>query len=266
VSFQTKPEIALALLDTACRYGVPHAAVVADADYGDNPLFLNGLESRGERYVMEVRADFTVALSRGAGAPRLTIAQALARLPLRRWHTIRWHEGSRGWLRSKFAAIRCWRVAGDGTRHLGWLIGQKPARGQSGDSKYLWSNSPAATSLARMVEYAHRRHWVEQYHEEAKEVLGWDQYQGRRWAGFHRNSMLVMVSYSFLVWTEWRERKQRILRGRPRAAFSPSGRSPATLPRQRASQVGRPYAGSGSPGDTRRHHHRSVPFDAELTE
>ena len=31
-----------------------------------------------------------------------------------------------------------------------------------------------------MVEYAHRRHWVEQYHEEAKGLLGWDQYQGRR--------------------------------------------------------------------------------------
>jgi hypothetical protein len=38
-----------------------------------------------------------------------------------------------------------------------------------------------------MVEYAHRRHWVEQYHEEAKTELGWDQYQGRRWDGFHRH-------------------------------------------------------------------------------
>ena len=44
-------------------------------------------------------------------------------------------------------------------------------------------------ALERMVEYAHRRHWVEQYHEEAKGLLGWDQYQGRLWPGFHRHAV-----------------------------------------------------------------------------
>ena len=72
-----------------------------------------------------------------------------------------------------------------------------------------------------LVEYAHRRHWVEQYHEEAKTELGWDQYQGRRWDGFHRHAVTVMLSYSFLVWLEWRGRAQRSRRGRRRAAFSP---------------------------------------------
>ena len=31
---------------------------------------------------------------------------------------------------------------------------------------------------------AHRRHWVEHSHEEAKGPLGWDQDQGRLWRGF----------------------------------------------------------------------------------
>ncbi|MBV8358215.1 MAG: hypothetical protein JO189_09810, partial [Deltaproteobacteria bacterium] len=93
--------------------------------------------------------------------------------------------------------------------------------------KYFWSNFPATTPLATMVEYAHRRHWVEQYHEEAKTELGWDQYQGRRWDGFHRHAVTIMLSYSFLVWLEVRERQQRIVRGRRRVAFSPTPGPPA---------------------------------------
>ena len=71
--------------------------------------------------------------------------------------------------------------------------------------------------------YAHRRHWVEQFHEEAKGLLGWDQYQGRLWTGFHRNAVAVMLAYGFLVWQEHRHRPGRARRGRPRRAFSPSG-------------------------------------------
>jgi SRSO17 transposase len=48
---QTKAELALALIDEANQCGVRHACVVADADYGDNPTFLNGLEARGSAIV-----------------------------------------------------------------------------------------------------------------------------------------------------------------------------------------------------------------------
>ena len=86
-----------------------------------------------------------------------------------------------------------------------------------------------------LVEYAHRRHWVEQYHEEAKTELGWDQYQGRRWDGFHRHAVLIMGSFSFLVWVEARSRSHRQGPGRPRAAFSPSPGSAAPLAARGAS-------------------------------
>src|SRR5262249_23982950 len=103
----------------------------------------------------------------------------------------------------------------------GWLIGEQPGGDPTADRKYYWSNLRPRAALETLVGYAHRRHWVEQFHEEAKGLLGWDQYQGRLWTGFHRNAVAGMLAYSFLVWREWQQRPQRAGPGRPRRAFPP---------------------------------------------
>ena len=237
VVFQTKPQIALDLLDQAQQWGVRWACVVADADYGDNPNFLAGLEKRRQRYVAAVRCDFPVAPSRHGGSAQRADA-VIAAQPASAWHTVRWREGSKGWLQGRFVALRCFRVRTDGKRRAGWLIGEQPG-GDKAERKYHWSNFRPRATLQTLVGYAHRRHWVEQYHEEAKGLLGWDQYQGRLWTGFHRNAVCVMLAYSFLVWQEYQQRPQQARRGRPRRAFSPSEGSPARV------------AAGGTPADLR---------------
>jgi SRSO17 transposase len=265
LGFETKAEIALALLDKANKWGVKHPCVVADCDYGDNPHFLAGLEERGEHSVGGVRAPCSVALLGRADVPVQRADQGLTTLPRRKWRTSAWRAGSKGWVRARVVAIRCWRVNGEGWRHSGWLIDQRPARGQTGEWRYYWSNLPKRAALAVRVAYAHRRHWAEQYHEAAKGELGWDQDQGRLWPGFHRNAVAVMLSYSFLVWLEWRQRQKQRLRGRPRSAFSPAVGSAPPLsggcpsPSDRVASVG---------GHARINHYgsyQSVPSYVELT-
>jgi SRSO17 transposase len=235
IPFQTKPEIALQLLDQARAWGVPHRCVVADADYGDNPNFLAGLEARQEPYVVAVRTDFAVRLRNAAPSRVWRADELLETVPRWQWRTIRWRRGTKGWLRKKFMAVRCWRVTSDGQRHEGWLVGERATRGQPEERKYLWSNLPPHTPLEELAGLAHRRHAIEQFHEEAKGELGWDQYQGRLWPGFQRHAVTVMLAYSFLVWLERRQRRRHPREGRRGDPFSPSAAVPAPDAAGRAS-------------------------------
>jgi SRSO17 transposase len=226
VPFQTKAEIALALLEQARVWGVPHRCVVADADYGDNPNFLAGLAAQQEGYVVGVRTDFQVSMGSAATSPAWRADQLLQTVPRWQWRTIRWRHGSKGWLRKKLVAVRCWRVTSDGQRHGGWLLGERAPQGEPEERKYCWRNLPTSASLEELAGYAHRRHAIEQFHEEAKGELGWDQYQGRLWPGFHRHAVTVMLAYSFLLWLELRQRRRARRQGHPRGPFSPSPGSP----------------------------------------
>jgi SRSO17 transposase len=266
VTFKTKPEIALELLDEARAWGVRWACVTADCDYGDNPNFLAGLDARGQQYVVAVRADFAVATARRTGEPAQRADALVGVLPAGVWRSVRWREGSKGWLRGRFAAVRCWRVMTDGTRHVGWLIGEREARGQEERRKFFWSNLGPQVALERLVGYAHRRHWVEQYYEEAKGLLGWDRYQGRLWIGFHRHAVAVMLAYSFLVWQEFRLRWTRPRPGRCRPAFSPSPGPPSGAAAGDPPSDQRLAAVGSRPGVVETRGHRQlVPTHADVT-
>jgi SRSO17 transposase len=241
VTFQTKPELALALLDQARAWGVPHRCVVADADDGDNPNFLMGLEARQESYVVAVRTDFPVRVGSMATSPVWRADELLHSVPRGQWRTVRWRRGTKGWLHKKFVAVRGWRVTSDGHGHEGWLVGERATQGQPEERKYFWSNLPSDTPLEALAGYAHRRHAIEQFHEEAKGELGWDQYQGRLWQGFHRHAVTVMLAYSFLVWLAVRQQRHHPRRGRTRDPFPPSAEAPPPDLAGRASR-GRPVA------------------------
>jgi SRSO17 transposase len=233
VVLQTKPALALALIDRARAWGVPFAWVVADAGYGDNPTFLQGLEDRQLAYIVGVSSTFGVRLPdevqaaalvpprlRGRGQPKkprpASLYQAkavLEALPANHWQTITWREAAGHVLRKQFVAIRVhWATGGAqlSTSHHrvytgpeGWLLGERPVPGDRGEVKWYYSNLPADTPLHRLVSLAHSRWPIEQFYEDAKGECGLDHYQGRRWDGLHRHLALVMLAYSFLARQRW---------------------------------------------------------------
>jgi SRSO17 transposase len=267
VAFQTKPALALTLVDQARAWGVPFAWVVADAGYGDNPTFLHGLDERHVAYVVGISSTFGVRLPaevcaaalvvpsrpRGRGQPKkprpapLYEAKAvLEALPAERWQPITWREHDDGVLRKQFVAVRVhWAIGGAqfSTSHHrvytgpeGWLLGERPIPGEHGDLKWYFTTLPADTPLQRLVELAHSRWPIEQFYEDAKGECGLDHYQGRRWDGLHRHLALVMLAYSFLAcqrWTPANPAGFSPLWGAPVVSGGPSPGAPVALPRCR---------------------------------
>jgi SRSO17 transposase len=238
VSFQTKPEVALALVDRARAWGVPFAFVVADAGYGQAPAFLAGLEARGVSYACGVKRTFGVRLPdevtaaatapppayQGRGRPILPrpaplweAATLLACVPDAAWEAVTWREGTKGALTKQFVAVRAHRATGNpavgtngrsvahgrvSTGPEGWLLGERPLPGQQGAPKwyFLWLPGwPLETPLSRLVTLAHTRWAIEQGYEDAKGECGLADYQGRRYDGLHRHLALTWLAYSFLV-------------------------------------------------------------------
>jgi SRSO17 transposase len=224
LAFRTKPVIALELIDQAQAAGVPFEVVVADGGYGDNSAFLDGLDERKLASVVGIHRDFGVRLpdevayaaaqplppTKKPGRPRThphpmqvaplhQAAAVLARQPEAAWQTISWRQGTDGPLVKRFVALRVHRAVADTTGPLGWLMGERPRSGESGEEKYYWSNLPATTPLARLVELAHRRPGIERFYEDGKGGSGLADYAARKWESFHRHLVIEFVVLSWLT-------------------------------------------------------------------
>ena len=58
---------------------------------------------------------------------------------------------------------------------------------------------PAGQTTLKMLVAAIKARWVcEQAHQQLKEELGLDHFEGRSWTGLHRHALMTMIAYAFL--------------------------------------------------------------------
>jgi SRSO17 transposase len=217
---RSKPEIALDELQRVVQAGVSFGAVVMDAGYGNSAPFRQGLSALGLPWAVGIQriqkvypADVQLVpapVTRGGPRKTLTPDQesisAEAMLAKASWHRITWRRGTKGPLRAKFAAVRvrvadgpAVRLQGRTGQHLPggevWLVGEHRP---SGERKYYLSNLPPTTALKQLASLIKARWVCEQAHQQLKEELGLDHFEGRSWRGLHRHALMTLIAYLFL--------------------------------------------------------------------
>jgi len=227
ISFRPKWQLALEIIDQIRAWGLPDRVVLADAGYGESTEFRESLEQRRLTYAVGVGPQVGVWLA----PPKPTLLQAKRRgrppsalhygdqRPLsvkavaqqaKGWKKIRWREGSKGWLESRFWATRVQPSHGF---HEGkpphkevWLLVEWP-ESEKAPINYFFCDLPTHYPLRRLVRLAKSRWQIEQGYQQLKEELGLDHYEGRNWQGWHHHVTLVMMAYGFLTLETLRSKK-----------------------------------------------------------
>ena len=247
VVHQPKWRLALNEIDRVLAAGARFGCVLADAEYGKAAAFRQGLSARRRRWAVGILpmqqvypSDVTLlppaAQQRRGGRPAkhprpsvaaVSAAKMVETLPGTAFRTIAWRQGTKGPLKAAFAAVRV-RVA-DGppmarNRRLpgaaAWLVCERRA---TGERKYYLTNHPAGTPLRTLAATLKRRWVCEQMHQQMKEELGLDHFEGRSWGGLHHHALMCMLAFAFLQHRRLAERKNRRPATQDRA-------TPAALP------------------------------------
>jgi len=223
VEYQSKPDLAVELLDQTISWGVPTRPVLADSAYGNGFGFREKLRSRGLSYAVQVEPstvvwdqDPNIGLPppKQRGRPRrypplaslpqpLNLLDIALSLRESAWQIVEWREGTRGPQRSRFARIQIWAAHG-------WRKQEHPQRvpevlliewpeEENAPTKYwLACFGDQELEMRQLVRIARARWRIELDYREMKEELGLDHYEGRHWLGWHHHVTLVTLAFAFL--------------------------------------------------------------------
>jgi SRSO17 transposase len=223
IKFQTKPKIAIDLIQQALAQDVSLGVILADSGYGTNTAFRDELTGLGLLYAVGIGPVTSVwkpgaaplpprkwqgkgphprNLRRDAKHKPVNVKRLAKSLPASAWQTITWREGTNKNLTSRFARLRVRPAHRDNLRDKPraeeWLVIEWP-EDEKEPIKYWLSTLPEDTSFDAMIDTIKLRWRIERDYRELKQEVGLDHYEGRSWRGFHHHATLCIAAYGFLI-------------------------------------------------------------------
>jgi SRSO17 transposase len=192
VAFATKPALAQQMLARAFAAGLPAAWVTGDEIYGDDPELRRWLEAEGHPYVLAVSSNH--AIWRDGVLER--VDALVAALPAAAWASLSAGEGSQGARLYDWACLRLPFPTAKG--HAQWLLARRSLSDRT-ELAYYRAGGSAATELVELVHTAGMRWAIEESFEEAKGLVGLDQYEVRKWVAWYRHITLALLAHAYLA-------------------------------------------------------------------
>lgn len=207
VRFQTKPELARAMLRRALDADTPCTWVTGDAVYGGDRRLRLDLEERRQPFVLAVASNEKV----WHGGPVYHSASVLAdAVAPSAWTRLSPGDGAKGPRLYDWALVDLWRLQPtDEERAWGhYLLVRRSVSEPSERAYYVVFARWAEASLTRLVRVAGTRWQIEVAFEAAKQQCGLDEYEVRGWTAWHRHVTLSMLAHAFLAVVRAAERKR----------------------------------------------------------
>lgn len=220
VQGRPKWQIASDEIDRVLAAGVRFGCVLGDVEYGKVAAFRHALDGRDLRWAVGIPPnqklfppDVTTALPerKKSGRPpkhpvpdkvSVPASSLFADPPDAAFRTLSWRVGTKGPLRAAFSARRMKVADGPVTargQHLPgeevWLVCEHRT---TGERKYHLANHPPGATLEELAAAIKARWACEQAHQQLKDELGLDHYEGRGWRGLHHHALLCSIALAFL--------------------------------------------------------------------
>jgi SRSO17 transposase len=206
VGFATKGELAKEMLQRAFEAGVPARWVVADTVYGMTRGLRRWLEKRERSYVLAVTSSKSVYYE---GTQR-RVGKVARSLPEDSWIRASAGKGTKGERLYDWACVELPQsgMYRKGVRAGRWLLmrrsiaGGEPEEEEEKKKKkiaYYLCYGPAHTSVEELIRIAGRRWVIEDCFEQAKGEVGLDEYEVRKWDGWHRHITLCLLAHAYLA-------------------------------------------------------------------
>ena len=232
IEYQSKHEIGGDLVEEAADSGLDFGCVLGDSNFGKSPELRHRLRRQDSPYALElVPSKFPVVdeetplqeeSESGSGDPDETrweisedeeifspedLAQkAEDNETDLQWEHIDWAKGTKETLSGEFCRTRVRVVTDRADREVGeetgWLLIEKTDEDEDDSMVSLkawicWDLDES--SLEELVQWTHLRWSIERFHQDIKQHLGADKFQGRSWDGFHRHLAVVMLAHAFIA-------------------------------------------------------------------
>ena len=192
VTFQTKPQMALEMIQEATRAGVTYRWVTGDCVYGDYRTIRLWLEEHRKSYVLCVSGKEYIQI----GWKRVSVSSVLKGIDETGWFEASCGDGSKGARLYDWHAIETGFMSAEGWKR--YLLVRR-SKTDPNELRAYACFAPEHITVEKLIQIAGTRWTVERCFAESKSEVGLDQYEVRSHSGWYKHITFACLALALLT-------------------------------------------------------------------